>query len=1268
MGTKATPRSLRDCERLAESMLRGRVEPEPRRLLDVIHAVNPTGRELNAAETRRRYSLKSRLQSLLVRRFRDDLVVEPQPGGIVGLRLRSLGGDACHACLSDLEDDARAWLHLQLDLGLPAPPPPSPSEPPARERAGSRREARPGGTAAGRLADAEDLLRAYDYEAAREALDDAFTLSAGAPQAAVPLLGLLVDTLAADADALSLETELSAQSACLPAVRALLAVAAARRADPARALGFLHGLEGPRAADAWILLARGEPDVALAARHLRRAAQLAPSHPEIAALEAGLHRREAELRRPAEELLRLAVQRGEDAEIERLARDLLARWPASQAARRALRELEARRLEERTRALLAESDAARAAGDHAAELRALQAIGQSGATVAGLEARLARAAEDEEEVRARGLAEELRRRREAGERAEALLGFLELAPRPRDLVRHFGWSELATLEALAERCRPREAVEALLDLEEAEHADPERAFTLLGRHERAFAGLPRARELAAAAEGTVRSRRRAAALEQLERARTLAASAAGLEQAEGLLAGIDPKILPEARAAELSALCARLAGMRRQAELAHEVDALTSRGELVCAREVARRALATAPPEARADWQARTDAAESSLRREWRLIDLPLPGGRPPAPDTVLPWHRTPFAPAWLSPDRERVALVCFFGRWGFVRELEPATGRVLRERVLRAPCELRGPQTDWDQRGLVLFEHLQSRRLVLGDREHDVLRWDALEDVLPGDEERLDTFLVPGTSRLWAEIPDRDCVSRDLERRRADRKLVDCSPVIPVLGPGEARVVTDRLGDTTLLLDAQGQRVAKGPPAETLAGAAAHPSGEGVLLLETVEAFKGEPSSANLLALGRRPHGTFSLGEVKCGGLAQVATSLSQRCTFVVHSRSGGRRLLTAVRWNGEALETAWQLEAPAQMRLVQDVHAGEVVALAPCSRGLRLERLGATAPEPFENHEDRMAPRTTPPFIDRRCWMDRADASGEGCSALQEQLCRAPFGEERLKLARELLAAPDCEGDTAADLVAALAWTREYQLGAFIEQCLARFPDHPALAVWQAWRLALEDKWAQVREHLAVRAAPPGRGIACLYWHLRGLADFHLGELEAALRSWREGAGGAQPGCSMLELLAAASALADPESPAPLPPEVAAIDSVVRVARAVARAGACRRRGDWAGARALLDVQEVHRLADRQLNALLAEAWLGDEPRDLFERFRMARALACLVGSHPPVGLPLASAALSPRDEALVVQRAEAWLERFAAGAEDLPDARPRAGPPPA
>src|SRR5438552_665869 len=103
----------------AEDVLAGRVQPDARELLRLIHAVNPTGRDLAKDEIARRYDIKARLQSLLVRHFSGDLdvVADATDPGVVSLRHRYLPSDGCHARVAALDEDARSWVQLQIDLG-----------------------------------------------------------------------------------------------------------------------------------------------------------------------------------------------------------------------------------------------------------------------------------------------------------------------------------------------------------------------------------------------------------------------------------------------------------------------------------------------------------------------------------------------------------------------------------------------------------------------------------------------------------------------------------------------------------------------------------------------------------------------------------------------------------------------------------------------------------------------------------------------------------------------------------------------------------------------------------------------------------------------------------------------------------------------------------------------------------------------------------------------------------------------------------------------
>ena len=90
-------------EKEAVAALDGQRTIDVRQLIELIRAVNPTGHELPASETQRRYALKSRLQSLLVRGFGEELTIESDAGDPAVVLLRHLGLDAeaCHAVLRD---------------------------------------------------------------------------------------------------------------------------------------------------------------------------------------------------------------------------------------------------------------------------------------------------------------------------------------------------------------------------------------------------------------------------------------------------------------------------------------------------------------------------------------------------------------------------------------------------------------------------------------------------------------------------------------------------------------------------------------------------------------------------------------------------------------------------------------------------------------------------------------------------------------------------------------------------------------------------------------------------------------------------------------------------------------------------------------------------------------------------------------------------------------------------------------------------------------
>ena len=334
-----------------EDVLAGRVVPKVEDLFDLVHEVNPAG--IGGSAARERYETKSRLQSLLVTRFPDEVVAERETGnpGVVRLRHRSGLRDACHAVLSTLSAEARAVLHRQLDE---AEAEAGAGEAPAKQPAVATRERSPRGrpalpsagerrlTASELMARARSATAEFDYEEAERLLRQALEAGGGA-EAARELLELLVEQLLMIDEALELARGLRPEEAADPGVRGLVALAHARAGDAVRATNLLRGLEGSAAVSAHAVLARlaiTAGDLNGAAAHLRDGARSDPADPRFADLEREIEALRRKARGPAEEELDRLLASRDQATAETAARAVLERWPDSAKARRVLRQVE----------------------------------------------------------------------------------------------------------------------------------------------------------------------------------------------------------------------------------------------------------------------------------------------------------------------------------------------------------------------------------------------------------------------------------------------------------------------------------------------------------------------------------------------------------------------------------------------------------------------------------------------------------------------------------------------------------------------------------------------------------------------------------------------------------------------------------------------------------------------------------------------------------------------------------------------------------------
>lgn len=1250
MAKRGQARWGRPEEHEAQELLQGRARTDVRRLVDLIRAVNPTGRDASGSEVERRYRLKSGLQSLLIREHGGDLEFEPDGDdpNLVLVRHRGLGVEACHAAIDSLDLDARSFVRLRLDTSEgnrpPAPPPTD-----ASHAAWRPRRAGPGDS----LAEGEQALAEYDFDAARACFEGALGDPRLGVRAARKLLSLLVDQLAADEDAVALEEALSASEAGDPEVRELLALAAARCSLPERALVLLKGLETPRAAEALAVLARqalGEGDLDEAARRLALAKERDAALPVLSELERALDKARAESRKPLEEAALRAWERG-DRQLARLeAQQVLVRWPDSAAARQVLRKADDADRVDRVRRLLAEAvEAALTArfDDAAARLREAASLGEP-----GLEGRIAQAdqaaqaARDEAAVRATG---ELF---SGQDRPRAIEAFLALEPRLRDRLRErdraAAWAE--ALCAAGAKTRP--ATQAALALDEAHRAaaaeGPQRALDLAAPYLRVLEQIDPGRSALESWRAQLSEAKRTAAEEALG-ACEAALAAGDLFEARRQFDRLDASALSPGRRPAVQDAQSRLSAALRRHDLAARAASHEAHGDLFdaldCLDELARL-------EPEGGWSGRASELRARMRREWRFrsesVDLRLPS--------------TEF---WLDPYVENpleclsldglALLATNFGRWVFARFVDLRSGRVVRQAALRTPIPLGGADVVVEQAGAWLVGEGAALRVSC---DFEPLRFKDLGGLLPSGELVERVVAVPGTGLLWVGSRERAAATEalsvvDARQWRTVRRLGEQLGVAHLPTEGEPRVVCTGFRDGATLFTARGTSASTIPPLERwrVHAVAEHPSGEGLV------AVVSDPTEENrelkvvpAMSAGADRERPVELPGSELEESVRLATSRSARTSFVLFQGEEGRTLL-ALEASGHGLRERYVIPAPPDAQLVQDATGLKVALLVGGAEGLCAVELGASEP---------VLPPPRPALVRG---VAPTDPAFWGCSP--KSVRRA----HELALTAQMTSMDD---DTLAahasryrqahadDPEALLAFVPALpaRLGSLeekrktFEHAFRHHPKNAEVAVRWAEHLLSDGQVSQARAALEDLPSVPVE-LARHHAHLLGSARLRSGDRGAALAAWRQGLA-FEGSCDLEACLSVAR-----EDTGRMPREEwsASQPAQMQALGALREADYLLTQGNARDALREIDIPAVRVLHDLQAHARLAACHLALEPTSPGERFEKAMALAVFVSTMdsrsesrciPPQDMPIAGAWPTERLEELAA-RCRAWLDAF-------------------
>ncbi|MCP3962846.1 MAG: hypothetical protein GY719_33830 [bacterium] len=1236
------------------AVLERRIEVRPEELFDLIHRVNPTGRELSRREEARRYAQKSRLQSLLIRRFGEEHVriERGEQEGVVSLGHRSGARDACHAVLADLEPDARSWVQRRLDLEA------SPAET-RQDRLPA--EGLPGAGSVAvedQITEASELLRLglraveeFDYEAAEEHLKLAVEHGGGVA-ATLALLDLWVGTLGMDRRALRAEPRLGAEAKAHSGVRAFLALAAARLGEVERALELATGIAGPRAAEVHAALAARairDRDPEAAGRRLDAVREHDPTHPRIQGLADELAALTAESQRPAEEALEQRFQDEGFLAAEADARALLARWPESQVARRILRRVATHRHEEELARHLELGEQALAEGRFHEAAQRFQAALDEGSDRSDLPALIERSRRRERREREAARVASAVDRFAADDLRGALLGYLSLPEtlraRVAGRVDHRALARLEQLGAPRGGAKAQAAVAAVLALEQA--VDELRggrardALDALSPHRDTLAGVEEARECLGQARARVAAERRGRAHEALAAAREAATRSP--KRAKTLLEDIDLDDLDGRDRTDAEDLLARIRRSEEVRRLEREVEGHIDARDFLGALDRARQLVELgAEPAERARWQRRVDELRGQVRDTWQIevsdLEAPLEDLRDFDPDCFVDAPRT-----WLDDEGGRLVLASAWGDRLFVRVVDLDLRRVVASVSLRAPESL----------GRTLATCLDGDRLRIAGAKGGILEldtgswevrsWRLLGELLPSGSMVESSTLLPGGRYLWLQV--RTAPSQwqtwvvDLRAWRVNRKLPAASLTLAIVGPGEPRVVLSGFKIDARLYSARGTAESSEPLMGRYIDAAAVSPGGGRLLLgfsrpeekDEIEAagarlyienLEQEEDDASLMLVlaeesqgggGFEPVSGLDPGDVSPEG-AVFATSLDHGLSYALVLSGEGERELLTLAAPEETIDQLHRVEVPYNSVLVQDRRSRHVVALTAGADLLEILPLDNARPrvaavdEP-RSFEDRTLPHLGYPFL---C----GHPTGSTHAAVLALL--AMWSEQSADELRQMIGTLErnAAGDADALVRLCLALGRREGLlddrDRLVRRVAKNHPGHAGAALLMAELEAREGRWPEV-ERLLAGADPQDLedddGRASHFLHLLGIAHLRAGRREQALATFERAAAFERSDCRLQRLIDLTRPMSDPPEPHEWSSDQPLVRQILGVILVADRALA---EGDAAAALAALDRPPVWHAAEVQSAARLAAAYLQTTTSNAGERFRKRLALA--------------------------------------------------------
>jgi len=1131
-----------------EDLLAGRTSATARDLIRMIHRINPTKAGVEPQKAAHRYRLKARLQSLLIRRFGEGLIIEQpdvnQPQ-LIGIRLRNFAEDACHALIHELDKDARSWAQRQIDESrldhsqdsfgagdspkVDSPAPSSQNGPMEAELSTDEL-----------LQLGRKALEEFDYERSKVLYCRALQRSEGDLQPAQALLEILIEHLAADEEALALSESFSASTLKDKGIRIRLATAYARLDRIESALATIRRILEPEAAQVYYLaakhfIARQDEDQALNQVASLKACGSLELVLETEQLEKEIRALQAKRLEPLEAQMLRSRQAGEVEKTSELAHRLLSLMPENKAARRIIGDIEKKERQNQINFLLQRAGEARDRRDFEQEADFLSRILTMGKKTPGLKRLLAEAQRQALQQRQKAEADALVSCWSAGEREKALLAYTGLDAPQRERIRarihnfHFKWMETAL--AASGTVKPLKLARAVLALGQCTEAldvggDPRQVIDQLRLCGKTLQCLPQAQEILVQAETRIRT------LEEKEKQKLLSEAEAFVDAGDFSMAGdriekMKGFSLDEADRKRLEPLKRRFFHFQKIQRLGRRYEESVSRKDEVTSRRLAGRLARLLEDGSARRWADKVTRHTMAIRTQWCLSTAEL-SGLPGCYGTLGLNTYSNDTSCLLLPGGRQLLIATAHDRWVFLRAYDLSDRRFHRGYLLQAPRALEFAKASIDG-DTVWINDLKGQVFQVGLNPFDVLFWHDFGPLIAGEAEYEDALLCPQSRILWLKksgpTENRDDVFEivHIDRARSIRRIKSSGfPDRIYVGGKHRTVLQDLLGGSVRIYTDDG-KVLETFTLEsigTIHHAAVHPNGTDYIFLPFDDTGALDPGMDSqmqgdlMLVLEVKPDPEKKYKPIKISnsdGEADhgIATSLDHGIVFAHFFQDSGKhfgRRVAAWKPTDNGLEMIFSKHAPENLMLACDEPSRQVAAVAFSPFEFEARLLDERPPEFSASLVDSPPALHTPPFEGPwLCSMPTGKINATSM-AFMLQLQNADFRETR-RMMREMK--KNAPADHVAALVCALERIfRLEEAGKLKRFMREKYPDHYLVRIELANEASQKSDWPGVIDLLqGLPRESLDDGSARHLCHLLGMAYFSIGEVQKALGTWKEG-----------------------------------------------------------------------------------------------------------------------------------------------------------------